>query len=199
MAWLALRSDRQIFNVADPDPTFHLDADPDSAFHRSEAVLRIRDVYPGSRILIFTHPGSQIQKQQKKRGVKKNLGHTIFCSHKFHKIENYFNLDPGSRGQKGSRSRNWIRNTGAKSTGIKRSGIFVPISKLCRNLSSRCSQRFFLRKKIPNKSLKISFSITFFSPFAKLKTFFKSTQNSASFDTLCGLFYRNSYNSYKGG
>jgi hypothetical protein len=23
-------------------------------------VLRIRDVYPGSRILIFTHPGSQI-------------------------------------------------------------------------------------------------------------------------------------------
>ncbi len=24
------------------------------------SVLRIRDVYPGSRILIFTHPGSQI-------------------------------------------------------------------------------------------------------------------------------------------
>ncbi len=43
-------------------------------------VLRIRDVYPGSRILIFTHPGSRtsapgsrIQKQQQKRGVKKNL------------------------------------------------------------------------------------------------------------------------------
>ncbi len=34
-------------------------------------VLRIRDVYPGSRILIFTHPGSRIQKQQQKRGVKK--------------------------------------------------------------------------------------------------------------------------------
>ncbi len=31
-------------------------------------VLRIRDVYPGSRILIFTHPGSRIQKQQQKRG-----------------------------------------------------------------------------------------------------------------------------------
>jgi hypothetical protein len=30
----------------------------------SLAVLRIRDVYPGSRILIFTHPGSRIQKQQ---------------------------------------------------------------------------------------------------------------------------------------
>ncbi len=36
------------------------------------AVLRIRDVYPGSRILIFTHPGSRIQKQQQKREVKKN-------------------------------------------------------------------------------------------------------------------------------
>jgi hypothetical protein len=49
-------------------------------------VLRIRDVYPGSRILIFTHPGSRIpdpgsrisdpgsriQKQQQKREVKKN-------------------------------------------------------------------------------------------------------------------------------
>jgi hypothetical protein len=41
---------------------------------------RIRDVYPGSRILIFTHPGSRIpdlgsriQKQQQKREVKKNL------------------------------------------------------------------------------------------------------------------------------
>ncbi len=50
-----------------------------------------------SRILIFTHPGSrisdpgsQIQKQQQKRGVKKNLLHTFFCSHKCHKIENYF-------------------------------------------------------------------------------------------------------------
>jgi hypothetical protein len=37
-----------------------------------QAVLRIRDVYPGSRILIFTHSGSRIQKQQQKRGVKKN-------------------------------------------------------------------------------------------------------------------------------
>ncbi len=34
---------------------------------------RIWDVYPGSRILIFTHPGSRIQNQQQKRGVKKNL------------------------------------------------------------------------------------------------------------------------------
>ncbi len=56
-------------------------------------MLRIRDVYPGSRILIFTHPGSRIPKQQQKRGVKKNCCHTLFCSHKFHKTENYFVFD----------------------------------------------------------------------------------------------------------
>jgi hypothetical protein len=53
-------------------------------------VLRIRDVYTGSQILIFTHPGSRIQKQQQKRGVKKISFHTFFCSHKFDKIVNYF-------------------------------------------------------------------------------------------------------------
>ncbi len=52
-------------------------------------MLRIRDVYPGSRILIFTHPGSRIHEQQQKRGVKKNCCHTFFCSHKFHIIGNY--------------------------------------------------------------------------------------------------------------
>ncbi len=38
-------------------------------------MLRIRDVYPGSRILIFTHPGSRIHKQlpTKERGEKKFL------------------------------------------------------------------------------------------------------------------------------
>jgi hypothetical protein len=47
---------------------------------------------PGSRILIFTHsgsrisdPGSRIQKQQQKRGVKKISCQTFFCSHKFKK------------------------------------------------------------------------------------------------------------------
>ncbi len=94
-------------------------------------MLRIRDVYPGSRILIFTHPGSRIP----------DLGSRIQNSHIFHKIENYFSFevlkkkiwanfqriielytqkivtklskisvwDPGSRGQKGTGS--WIRNT----------------------------------------------------------------------------------------
>jgi hypothetical protein len=44
-----------------------------------------------SRILNFTHPGSRIQKQQQKRGVKKS--HTFLCSHKFHKIENFFSFE----------------------------------------------------------------------------------------------------------
>jgi hypothetical protein len=60
-------------------------------------VLRIRDVYPGSRILIFVHsasrmsdPGSRIQKQKQKRWVKKICCSTFLCSHKYHKIVNYF-------------------------------------------------------------------------------------------------------------
>ncbi len=49
--------------------------------------LRSRISDPGSRIPDL---GSRIQKQQKKRGVKKIICHTFFCSHKFHKIVNYF-------------------------------------------------------------------------------------------------------------
>jgi hypothetical protein len=41
-------------------------------------VLRVRHVYPGSRILILTHPGSRIQKQQ-----KKERGEKIFFCHNF--------------------------------------------------------------------------------------------------------------------
>jgi hypothetical protein len=44
------------------------------------------DYYP-SRIPDL---GSRIQKQQQKRGVKKNLLSYLFCSHKFHIIEHYF-------------------------------------------------------------------------------------------------------------
>ncbi len=57
------------------------------------SVLWIREVYSGSRILIFTHPGSRIQKQQQKRGAKNFFCHTFWCSHKFHKIENYFSFE----------------------------------------------------------------------------------------------------------
>jgi hypothetical protein len=49
-------------------------------------------LHPGSRILIFTHPGSRIPDPKtatKERG-EKNCCHTLFCSHKFHIIENYY-------------------------------------------------------------------------------------------------------------
>jgi hypothetical protein len=58
--------------------------------------IRIRDVYPGSRTLIFTHPGSRIPdpKQHQKRGVKKFVViHNSLCSHKFHKIVNYLSFE----------------------------------------------------------------------------------------------------------
>jgi hypothetical protein len=54
-----------------------------------QLVLRIRDVYPGSRILIFTHPGSRIPDPKtgtKERGEKKIFCQTFFCSHKFPKM-----------------------------------------------------------------------------------------------------------------
>jgi hypothetical protein len=47
------------------------------------------DFYP-SRIPDL---GSRIQKQQQKRGVKKISCHNFLCSHKFHKIANYFSFE----------------------------------------------------------------------------------------------------------
>ncbi len=58
---------------------------PDLGSRISDPGSRIPD--PGSR---NPGPGSRIKKQQPKRGVKKISCHTFFCSHKFHKIENYF-------------------------------------------------------------------------------------------------------------
>jgi hypothetical protein len=54
-------------------------------------VWRIQDVYPGSRILIFTHPGSRIPDP---KTVTEERGEKIFfiiffCSHKFQKNEYY--------------------------------------------------------------------------------------------------------------
>jgi hypothetical protein len=56
-------------------------------------VLRIRDVYPRSRILIFSHPGPWIQNSNKREGWKKISCHNFLCSHKFHKIANYFSFE----------------------------------------------------------------------------------------------------------
>jgi hypothetical protein len=84
------------------------DLDPEKGFRSDRirnyntdltSVWWIRDGYPGSGILIFTHPGSRIsdpgfriQKQQQKRGVKKISCHTFLCSHTFH-IEHYFSFE----------------------------------------------------------------------------------------------------------
>ncbi len=43
-------------------------------------VLRIRDVYPGSWFLPIPDPGSRVQKQLQKRGVKKISCHTFFIA-----------------------------------------------------------------------------------------------------------------------
>jgi hypothetical protein len=56
--------------------------------HNNEAVLRIRDVYPGSRIADL---GSRIQQQQqKRRGKQFVVLPYLFCSHKVHNIKYYF-------------------------------------------------------------------------------------------------------------
>ncbi len=106
----------------------------------TNSVLRIRDVFPGSRILTFTHPGSRIpdpgsKNSSKREGWKKISCHTFFCSHKCHIIEHYFIFkklkkkiwasfqgtrsgirkkpipDPGSRGKKTPDPGSRIRNT----------------------------------------------------------------------------------------
>ncbi len=63
-----------------------------------DAVWWIWDVYPGSRILIFTHPGSRIsdpgsKNSNKRQGWKKICCHNFLCSHKFHKIANYCSFE----------------------------------------------------------------------------------------------------------
>jgi hypothetical protein len=59
-------------------------------------VLRIRDVYPGSRILIFTHPGSRIPDPKtatKERGEKNLMSKPFYVATKFNKIVNYFSFE----------------------------------------------------------------------------------------------------------
>ena len=59
--------------------------------HPLQWVLRIRDVYPGSRILMFTLPGPRIsdpgsKNRNKRESWIKISCNTFLCSHKFHKI-----------------------------------------------------------------------------------------------------------------
>ncbi len=69
-------------SVADPECLSQI-LDPN--FYYPASRIRIPDL--GSRI---SDPASRIQNQQQKRGVKKKILSYLFCSHKFHKIENYF-------------------------------------------------------------------------------------------------------------
>jgi hypothetical protein len=71
--------------VTDP-PTGHRSAPGSVADTGFLSQIPDPDFYP-SRI---PDPGSRIQKPEQKRGVKKNLLSYLFCSHKFHKIGNYF-------------------------------------------------------------------------------------------------------------
>ncbi len=60
---------KKIEQLIFPPPLFSLLLDPGSGIR--DAVLRIRDVYPGSRILIFTHPGSRISDTGSKNSTKR--------------------------------------------------------------------------------------------------------------------------------
>ncbi len=61
-----------------------------SGFNVVPALLRIRDVYSGSRILIFYPFLIPYPNTSTREGWKQICCHTFICSHKFHKIENYF-------------------------------------------------------------------------------------------------------------
>jgi hypothetical protein len=73
-----------------PDP----DLDSDSAKNLDLAVMRIRDVYPVSRILIFVHPGSrildpgfQIQQPEQRKGEKLLVVFKFFAATNFTKLK----------------------------------------------------------------------------------------------------------------
>ena len=69
--------------------------------------LRIWDLYPRSRILNLSHPGSWIQNSNKREGWKKISCHNFLCSHKFHKIANYFSFKLLKKKNLGQFSKNY--------------------------------------------------------------------------------------------
>ena len=60
---------------------------PKELLRQLTPVLRIRDFYPRSRILIFSHPGSWIQNSNKKRGEKKLVIITFYVAKNFTKLQ----------------------------------------------------------------------------------------------------------------
>jgi hypothetical protein len=104
-------------------------------------MLRIRDVYPRSRILIFIHPGSRIpviasriqERKQKRRGEKicyPSRTGTFFSSHKYLKIENYSgkekNLSKFSRNYSTFFPKKWSLSSQKYEFGIRDPGKPIP-------------------------------------------------------------------------
>jgi hypothetical protein len=63
---------------------------PDPVF-RGENSVRIRNVYPGSWFLLFTHPGSRIP--DPKTAIKERDFKPFYVSTKFSTIVNYFSFE----------------------------------------------------------------------------------------------------------
>ncbi len=64
------------------------------ATHGGKSAWWIRDVYPGSRILIFTHPGSRISDPGSKNSNKRERWKKI-CYHTFFVVTNFTKLNTG--------------------------------------------------------------------------------------------------------
>jgi hypothetical protein len=62
-----------------------LDSDGKKTLSCLRTVLRIQDVYPGSWILIFTHPGSK--NSNKREEGEKTCCHTFFVATNFTKLK----------------------------------------------------------------------------------------------------------------
>jgi hypothetical protein len=85
---------RILILTSDPDPDFLMNPDP-VHFTVEKSVLRIRDVYPGSRILILTHPGSRIPDPKtatKERVEKKSVVIPFYVATNFTKSAEENNL-----------------------------------------------------------------------------------------------------------
>jgi hypothetical protein len=89
---------------------------------------------PISRILIFTHPGSK--NGSKREGWKKISCHTLFCSHKFHKIKNLGQFSKNYRTSypKNCLSKIWVWDP---RSGIRKKYIPDPGSRGQRGTGSR--------------------------------------------------------------
>ena len=89
-----------VTSVEDPDPNslpVVIGMDPRIRIRTKMTWIRIRDVYPGSRILIFTHPGSRIpdsgsKSSNERQGWKKIVVIPFVGAINFTKF-NYFNFE----------------------------------------------------------------------------------------------------------